>query len=166
MDIVYINTLGSGFSFSSCQPKIPGHLPLFSAATSDLYFVPKKYIPKSINPLPAMPPSNHPREIKSLDDLDTVLSNIQDLESDIDSQIVPDEILPTWKERMYNQCLDWIVSTWSKLKDAEDLDVFKEQYEQTRIEAALGTLRSIESKIQTAFDESTEQQELQDSSSD
>ncbi|KAI1469393.1 uncharacterized protein F4812DRAFT_457931 [Daldinia caldariorum] len=110
-----------------------------------------------------MPPSSDPDEIKSIDDLETVLSNIMDLESDIEGDIVEDEILPAWKFRKFNECMDWIVDTWKKLNEAEDLDVFRGGYEQARISAALKTLKSIESKIQTAFDESTEQEELQDS---
>ncbi|KAI1483722.1 hypothetical protein K445DRAFT_24344 [Daldinia sp. EC12] len=110
-----------------------------------------------------MPPSSSPSEIKTIDDLDTVLSNIGDIESDISGDIVEDEILPSWKEKKFDQSLDWIVEAWNKLKDAEDLDVFKGREEQDRIEAGLRTLKSVESMIQQAIHESDEQRELQES---
>ncbi|KAI8958441.1 hypothetical protein F5Y11DRAFT_351515 [Daldinia sp. FL1419] len=102
---------------------------------------------------------SEPDTIETIDDLNIVLSNINDVEAEIDSTIIEDELLPDWKERMFNERLEYIVAAWAKLKAIEDEETFQSDEEQEKIAAGLRTLKSTESKIEQAFQDSRDLEE-------
>lgn len=103
--------------------------------------------------------SGEPSTIEDLQDLDIVLEDINDLETEVNDILVEDEILSSKKMKVYNQYLEYIVEAYKKLKDAEDLEAFQGRNEQERIDAGIRTLKSVEYKIQNAIDQSDELQE-------
>ncbi|KAI0121963.1 hypothetical protein F4814DRAFT_445915 [Daldinia grandis] len=107
--------------------------------------------------------SGGPATITDIEDLDIVLQDINELEGEVNDNLVEDEILPASKVKLYKQQLDYIVETYHKLRDAEELDAFRGNNEQDRIEAGINTLKSIESKLQEALDESDRLRDLEES---
>ncbi|KAF3059909.1 hypothetical protein GL218_04949 [Daldinia childiae] len=98
-------------------------------------------------------------DIQNVEDLNTVLEEINDLESEVNGKIIDDEILSTRKRKEYERHIDYILEAHKKLKDAEDLDVLQGKEEKKRIEAGINTLKSMEAKIQYAFERSDELEE-------